>query len=94
MNLAPTKSFSEFSNSEARMTHSPHIPSGNTSPYPLQEPPHPQRDAALAALPVVANDRTPAPRNTGMLLGIGAAAGAGLALAGGLYYLVGRRRAA
>lgn len=50
------------------MSHSPPIPEGNQSPYPIQEPPHvhqPKRET-----PVAAPSRSSAP--LGVVLAIGA----------------------
>ncbi len=69
------------------MSHTPPIPAGNQSPYPLQEPPHkPAAAAPSSDDPRVA--KTPEKRTnleTPTLIGI--AAGIGLAaIAGGLFY--------
>jgi hypothetical protein len=66
------------------MTHTPPIPAGNQSPYPLHEPPHVKTpDAPGAHDPRVA--RTPDHAPSGTLIGI--AAGVGLAaIAGGLFW--------
>jgi hypothetical protein len=61
------------------MTHSPPVPPGNQSPYPLQEPPHehhaaPMADRSVARAP--ANDQSVV---SGRTLGIGVAIGLGSA---------------
>jgi hypothetical protein len=75
------------------MTHTPPIPAGNQSPYPLQEPPHkpaasapPSDDARVAKTPEkpAASERFSTPQVPTL---VGIAAGIGLAaIAGGLFY--------
>jgi hypothetical protein len=58
------------------MTHSPPVPPGNTSPYPVQEPPH---SGTSAPAPVKSAKSIPADLASGWSLGkiFGAAAGVG-----------------
>ncbi|QNQ08466.1 hypothetical protein [Sphingomonas alpina] len=73
------------------MTHSPPIPAGNQSPYPLQEPPH---DHPSPPPEAVAYDDDDESREEGLVpgisnktLGIGAAVGIGsAAIVAGLLY--------
>ncbi|WP_374944355.1 hypothetical protein [Sphingomonas sp.] len=70
------------------MTHTPPIPAGNQSPYPLHEPPHAKHDAPPPGDPHVA--RKPEPATVSVPTVIGIAAGIGLAaIAGGLFYAFG-----
>ena len=52
------------------MTHSPPIPAGNTSPYPLKKPPHVHVDPP--ASDVIDANRSDGNLMGGALLGIGA----------------------
>jgi uncharacterized protein (DUF952 family) len=70
------------------MTHTPPVPAGNQSPYPLQTPPHVHTpDAPAPGDPRIAKTPAPAPAPTAQHYGaIALAAGLGLAaLAGGLF---------
>lgn len=71
------------------MSHSPPVPQGNQSPYPLAEPPHASTadTSSGAQLPMVIHQPEEKPARTGPLplAAIGAAAGVAVALAGGLF---------
>ena len=41
------------------MSHEPPVPSGNQSPYPIQEPPHAPQPPAAPPVPVAAPDPVP-----------------------------------
>lgn len=68
------------------MTHTPPIPAGNQSPYPLHEPPHRvKHETPPPGDPRVA--RTPDPATISVPTAIGIADGIGLAaIAGGLFW--------
>ena len=71
------------------MTHTPPIPAGNQSPYPLQEPPHAKTSDAPSAPPPGDKRiaKTPEPQAVSVPTVIALAAGVGLAaIAGGLFY--------
>ncbi len=67
------------------MTHTPPIPVGNQSPYPLHEPPHkPANDGPPPGASVA---RTAEPQAVSVPTVIALAAGVGLAaVAGGVFY--------
>lgn len=52
------------------MTHSPPIPAGNQSPYPIQEPPH--VDRATREKPAATPSRPPISLGTALAIGTGA----------------------
>jgi hypothetical protein len=76
------------------MSHSPPIPQGNQSPYPLQEPPHahhetkaPRRDAAKASPRASHDGESVVDQLRALpLVAVGAAIGLGAALIGGAAY--------
>ena len=68
------------------MSHTPPVPQGNQSPYPLQEPKH---EPASGSLPAVAENvaETVIDRARDLpLVAIGAAIGLGAAVIGGLVF--------
>lgn len=66
------------------MTHTPPVPAGNQSPYPLQEPKHDKPSGPPEGAKVA---RTPEPQAVSVPSVIALAAGVGLAaVAGGLFY--------
>ena len=65
------------------MTHSPPIPAGNQSPYPIQEPPH---QHAPVLPPVERHEDVPA-LSTGTVIGAAVVAGIGAAAAAAAYFL-------
>lgn len=71
------------------MTHTPPIPAGNQSPYPLHEPPHARTHGAPAAGGKHVA-KTPEPQAISVPTVIALAAGVGLAaIAAGLFYAFG-----
>ena len=71
------------------MSHTPPIPAGNQSPYPLQEPPH-KASAATSPPANVPVAKTPEPLAASVPTLVAVAAGIGLAaIAGGLFYAFG-----
>jgi hypothetical protein len=69
------------------MTHTPPIPAGNQSPYPLQEPPHAKPSGPPEGAKIA---RTPEPQAVSVPTVIALAAGVGLAaVAGGLFWAFG-----
>jgi hypothetical protein len=61
------------------MTHSPPVPPGNQSPYPIQEPPHPPSPPSPPSPPTAKDEGWATPASHGWSLGrtLGAAAGIG-----------------
>lgn len=76
------------------MSHTPPVPAGNTSPYPLREAPHPHDSGtARSAAPVAParSDRAPSSPN---LLTIGALVGFGAAALASIAYVLGSNASA
>lgn len=75
------------------MTHSPPVPPGNQSPYPLQEPPHDTSSAAPTDVTTKATDSQDLPVVSGTALGIGLAIGLGSAALLAAWFFSGERKA-
>ena len=71
------------------MTHTPPIPAGNQSPYPLQEPKHDH-----APTPPVARRESPTPAlGSGAIIGAAVVAGIGAAAVAAAYFFSIRKSA-
>lgn len=75
------------------MTHTPPVPPGNQSPYPLQEPPHDASSAAPADVIPKSGDSQDLPAVSGTALGIGLAIGLGSAALLAAWFFSGEKKA-